>query len=81
FYVVWQGCEIGVHIQMESQNLALVAPLNAKWSNFFLPYPALAGCHVCWGFRQSIPSSRYDICPAVRATAPSAVTGHTNRPR
>ena len=44
-------------------------------------YPALVGRHVCCGFRQSIPSSKYDIWPAVSAIAPPSVAGQMKRPR
>ncbi len=43
--------------------------------------PAISGCHVRAGIRQSIPSVSIDSCAGVSDTTPSVVAGQTKCPR
>jgi len=43
--------------------------------------PAMRGCHVRSGRRQSMPSSSIDSCAALSETLPVSACGQMNRPR
>lgn len=65
-----------VYVVSSGRSAALRMPLIYTAS----AQPAMVGCHVRRGARQSMPPSNIDNCAGVSVTGPSLVIGHTKRP-